>query len=127
MSEANAKDSSQPSIQKTLDLLDPEKYYFGMKLGTVEDGWVTAASLVENGGKMLFEQLDLAKARYEMDNRSVGMSMPGTYGWAVGGPAVACYVLARRVPDISPENVALRFGGDRVEVALVRERFAVLP
>lgn len=116
-------------LGETLKLLEPERYHFDLKPRPSEGGYETVFSLVRDGGRPLALLMGRARARWGLGGRDSALAQVGGYAWGVGGPAVASYVLSRRVPDVSPENVALRFdaGGGLSEVALIRQRFAVLP
>jgi hypothetical protein len=129
----NAAGSHDPPLRKTLDLVDREKYYFDLKLGAPDGApggaYETVDSLTRDGGRALARLMGLAQTRWKLSNRDAALAVVGEYAWGVGGPAIACYVLSRRVPDISPENVALRHDADEGlwEAALLRGRFAALP
>lgn len=129
MRAANIGARSDPPFQETLKLVDPEKYYFELKPGPTERSYETVDSLLRDGGVSLARRMEQARSKWSLSGRDAALFMVGTYAWSVGGPAIACYVLSRRVPDVSPENVALTFDGDGglSEVSLRSERFAVLP
>ena len=121
-----AKESSAAPPGETLRLLSSNGYRFGLKLGGTPEGWTTAEVLASDR-KLLAEQTARLGERRDLSKRDAGLYVLGSYAWGVGGSAIGCHVLSRRVPDISPENVAVRFDGGSCEAALVRERFAVLP
>lgn len=129
MSETNIGSRPASPFRETLKRVDPEKYYFGLNPSPSEGSRETVDSLVRDGGKALAARMEQARSKWSLSARDAALFMIGTYAWGVGGPAIACYVLARRVPDISPQNVALTFNGDGglSEAALRVERFAVLP
>jgi hypothetical protein len=116
-------------LRETLRLIDPDRYYFELKPGPSERSYETVGTLVRDGGQSLSKRMEQARAKWKLSVRDAALFMVGTYAWGVGGPAIACYVLSRRVPDISPENLALTFdgGGGLSEVALRSGRFAALP
>jgi len=123
---AGDKESSAASPGRPPRLLASNGYRFGPKLGAPAEGWTTAEVLASDR-KLLAEQTACLGERRDLSKRDAALYVLGSYAWGVGGPAIACHVLSRRVPDISPENVAVRFDGGYCEAALVRERFAVLP
>ena len=129
MKGSNTTATHAPPLEETLKLLDPEKYYFDLKPRPSGDEYETIDSLVRDDGRSLARLIEQAQARWGWSQRDSALTTIGGYAWRVGGPAIACYVLSRRVPDISPENVALRFDTDGgiSEAALIHQRFAVLP
>ncbi|BBL80957.1 hypothetical protein RxyAA322_28110 [Rubrobacter xylanophilus] len=119
---------SRSPLSEALRLINPERHYFGMRTGAVEGGeWVAATTLVSDGG-LVGRQLERAQDRWGLRRREAAAYLVGSYAWGVGGPAVAAYVLARRIPDLSPENVHVRLdeGGGIPEAAVSDERFAAL-
>lgn len=123
------QDVATSPLAETLERVDPEKYYFGMKLGVVGESWRRADSLARDDGEFLAAQMERTRTKWDLNNRDTAISLTGGYAWQVGGPAAVCYVLSRRVPDISPENLALRFDEDGgiAEAAVIGSRFAALP
>lgn len=90
------------------------------------DGWVSMRRLMEDAD-FLREQLALIKGRWDLDNRGSAIGVVGNLVWQVGGAAIFVYATGRRVPDLSPENIALRLAdGDLEEVAFTKDGFAAL-
>ena len=129
MSEANVASRHDSPLREALKLIDPEKYYFDLRFGPPEGAYETVGSLTRDGGEGVARRMEQARTKWGLGARDSALFALGTYAWGVGGPAIALYVLSRRVPDISPENLALRFGegGNFSEVALLRGGFAALP
>lgn len=114
-------------LAETLGLIEPSRYHFGMYLADEVTGLLSARDFV-HGRERLARQLEGVRERWELGRREAAAFIAGSYAWNVGGPAVAAYVLARRAPEISPQNVLLGLDGDGGirEVALARELFATL-
>jgi ferric iron reductase protein FhuF len=127
--EAKAVSRRDSPLRETLGRIDPERYYFALTLGSPEDPYETVGSLTRNRGQSLARRMELVRTKWGLSVRDSALHAVGAYAWGVGGPAIACYVLSRRVPDVSPANVALSFDGNGglSEVALLRPWFAVLP
>ncbi|MCA3748827.1 MAG: (2Fe-2S)-binding protein [Rubrobacter sp.] len=119
---------SRSPLAEALGLIDPERHYFRMRpVAGDGEGWVPATVLTSNE-ELAFRQIRRAQERWDLRRREAAAYLVGSYAWGVGGPAVAAYVLARRVPDLSPENVLVRLdeGGGIPEAAVRTGRFATL-
>jgi hypothetical protein len=68
-----------------------------------------------------------------------GAFFVGHYVWYLAAAAIGCYLAERRVPDLAPEQVALRYSSytweqdgatgtaERIDVRFLSGRFAALP
>lgn len=94
-----------------------------------EPGWTTVAGLARDTD-LLGKMMDCIGRGYGMDNPAYsGTSLLRGYLWRMLTPAVAALLVERRLPDLSAENVALRFGesGFAEDAAFIGLRFFVLP
>lgn len=94
-----------------------------------EPGWVAAADLVADG-ELLDNLLRRVGQEYGTDRRSVaGTFFLRNYLWRMLVPAVASFLIERRLPDLGVGNVALRFdgGGYAAGLAFLEGCFAALP
>jgi hypothetical protein len=92
-------------------------------------GWITAAGLICDHG-LLEELLSRIERGCGAGERAyAGTSMLRSYLWRILTPAVAVFLLERRLPDLRAENVALRFGetGFAEGLAFPAPRFLALP
>ncbi|MBX6764850.1 MAG: hypothetical protein IRY88_14425 [Rubrobacteraceae bacterium] len=113
-------------LTETLGLIEPSRYRFGMRLADGTAGLLPAHELIHDR-ELLARQLEGAMGRWNLNRREAATFMAGSYAWSVGGPAAAAYVLARRAPDVSPQNVLIGMeDGGILQVALARELFAAL-
>ncbi|ABG03391.1 conserved hypothetical protein [Rubrobacter xylanophilus DSM 9941] len=114
-------------LAEALGRVDPDRHRFRMRAGASGEGWVVAAELVSDAA-LAGRQIQRARSRWGLRRREAAAYLVGSYAWGVGGPAAAAYVLARRVPDLSPQNVLVRLdeGGGIPEAALCGGRFAAL-
>lgn len=110
------------------------------ELGACEPGWFPASTLVAQGSPELAEGLTRVVAQHPgAERRVAGSFFAGEYAWWVPAAAVAAYLAERRVPDLSLDNVALRYRtytwtedgesgeAERIDVRLISGRFAALP
>jgi hypothetical protein len=117
--------------------LDPHSLAAG--LGDPEPGWFLAAALCDAASGRLAEGLAHATRRHpNAERRAAGAFFVGHYAWYLAGAAIGSYLAERRIPDLSPANVALRYStytwhaGDQsgqaesMEVRFVRGHFAAL-
>lgn len=109
-------------------------------LGPLEDGWILARDFMRKESAALIQALaHQAINDPHMDARTRGSYLIGEYGWYVPAAAINAYLAEHRVPDLSPDNVALRLmtytwhAGDasgqaeRIDVRFLSGRFAALP
>jgi hypothetical protein len=94
-----------------------------------EPGWVRVDGLAADGD-LLEDTMDrIGRAYGEGGRPFTGTSLTRGYLWRMLTPAVAAFLLERRLPDLRAGSVALRFGGDGsvADVAFAGDTFAVLP
>lgn len=109
-------------------------------IGAQTEGWFCAAELLCEGSSRLADCLARQAIQHpNMESRTKGSYFLGEYAWYMPAAAIAAYVFEQRVPDLSPDNIALRFvrytwreGGesgeaDRIEVRFLSGRFTCLP
>lgn len=101
--------------------------YLFARLGKPDgDGWIPMSRLAEDG-KLVREQLRLVKEKWNLKNRDAAIGVVGGLAWQAVGATLFVYATERRVPDLSPDNVMLRFvDGGLAEVAFVESRFAAI-
>jgi hypothetical protein len=117
--------------------LDP---YLIAEAGDLEPGWFRAADLPSVDGAQLGIGLAHAIADYPgAEARVAGAFFVGHYVWYLAAAAIGCYLAERRVPDLAPEQVALRYSSytweqdgatgtaERIDVRFLSGRFAALP
>jgi hypothetical protein len=117
--------------------LDP---YLYTDVGDLEAAWVRADELARVDTPYLDQGLALSVARYPgAERRVAGAFFIGHYVWYLAAAAIGSYLAERRVPDLAPTNVALRYGtftweedgktgvSERIDVRFLSGRFAALP
>ncbi|MDX2160434.1 MAG: ferric iron reductase [bacterium] len=108
--------------------------------GTLTEGWFLASELLQPDSQRLADALTRQAANHpHMDARTKGSYFLGEYAWYLPAAAIAAYLAEGRVPDLSLEQVALRWSrytwhyegesgeADRLEVRFVSGQFACLP
>jgi hypothetical protein len=121
-----------------LNALDAEMV--GATPGELGAGWFRADTLLREGSPELRDGLARQAARYPgMERRTAGAFFVNRYAWDVFAGAAGAYLAERRVPDLAPENLALRFQSssweedgetgvsERIDVCFMSGRCAVLP
>jgi hypothetical protein len=116
-----------------------DAHTFAADLGDPEPGWFAATALYAADGTHLTEGLAHAIRQYpNADRRTAGAFFVGHYAWYLAGAAICAYLAERRIPDLSPEHVALRYStytwqaGDQsgevesMDVRFVHRHFAAL-
>jgi ferric iron reductase protein FhuF len=109
-------------------------------IGPVEPDWFHAAILLDAQSPLLQIVLDRQAANHpHTEARTKASFFIGEYAWYVAASAVGAYLVDKRVPDLSIENVALRFQrytwhegdesgeADRIEVRYRSTRCVALP
>lgn len=94
-----------------------------------EPGWIRVDELATDRDLLTGIMDRIGRACGEDGRPFTGTSLLRGYLWRMLRPAVAAFLLERRVPDLRAGSVALRFGGDGSveDVAFAGESFAVLP
>jgi ferric iron reductase protein FhuF len=78
-----------------------------------EAGWLEVTALTSDRTTHLQELFARVVKRFPTnDKRAPAALWFGHYAFAVEAVAIACYLAARRVPDMTPEKVAVRFDAD---------------
>lgn len=92
--------------------------------------WLSAADLAAESSSHIGELLRRVLSKYKAD----GLHPPaalwfGHYAYAVEIVSIACFMIERRVPDLSPENIHIHFDeiGDVAVIAWTGRSFAALP
>lgn len=124
----------------TLDRVGALSEGLTAELGPLDAGWLPAAALLDPDSPELAEALAQSVARYPgAEPRVSGAFFINTYAWYMPAVAIAAYLAAGRVPDLTPENVALRYQtytwhygdesgeSERIDVRFLSGRFATLP
>jgi ferric iron reductase protein FhuF len=94
------------------------------------DAWTLATELADPASERLERSLRRMGVNVKTADRLVMMSLFfGSYVWQLASAAIGSYLISQRVPDLSPENVAVHIGDDgRVdEIRFLGGGFAALP
>jgi hypothetical protein len=118
-------------LASTVEGITAINEYLNVQLAPpVGDGWVTVEELIADRSPLREELLARIRRRYHTDDRHfVAMTFFGATIWQVVVASIASYLTARRVPQLNPANVMLRWDADgwADTVAIVNARFAALP
>ncbi|MEL6309883.1 MAG: hypothetical protein AAFQ52_17205 [Chloroflexota bacterium] len=112
-----------------------------VSIGKVESsGWFSPMDLMRADDETLTQFLAKQTTQHpEMDARTRGSYFIGDYSWYLPMVAIGAYLTERRVPNISPDNVCVRYSpytwhyngesgeAERMEVRLLHGHFACLP
>jgi ferric iron reductase protein FhuF len=116
-----------PPLETTLARVAARSAQWAVRIGwPAEPGWLDAAGVRER----LDGLMAVLGVRYgTTDQTLTGTFFLSTYVRAVVGAALVSLATERRVPDVSSENLAFRFGPDGMvhELALALPSFAALP
>jgi hypothetical protein len=117
--------------------VDTEAY---ADIGALEASWFTAVGLCDAQTILLDDALTRQAKHYpHMEARTRGAYFIGEYSWYMPQAAIGAYLLRKRVPDLSAENIALRYStytwhedsesgeAERIDVRFLSGRFACLP
>lgn len=105
-----------------------EGLYLFARLGVPpeDDGWISMRGLLSDKD-FLRECIGLYRKKWDLDNRTSAIGFVGNIVWQAGGAALLLYATERRVPDLSPRNIAFRLPeGGVEEAAFTTGRFAAL-
>lgn len=127
-------------ISATLVRMAALDAYLMAEIGPHEPGWFYADDLLHNPTSALAEGLARQSAHYRTaERRTCGSFFIGDYAWYMPAAAIASYLAERRVPDLAPSNMALRYRtctweedgqtgeSERLDVRFLNGRFAALP
>jgi hypothetical protein len=131
---------TQTLLAETIARVTALDNYLYTDVGDLEAGWVRADELARADSSHLDQGLALSVARYPgAERRVAGAFFIGHYVWYLTVAAIGSYLSERRVPDLAPTNVALRYGtftweengeageSERIDVRFLSGRFAALP
>lgn len=121
-------------LNETLAKLRALGEWYAASAGPIDDwaGWTWASAYACNDFAAFQPKLDEAMRGPVPDKRMHGAGLFGQYAWLAVASAMACYLLDRRVPDLSPGGMAYRTvkhgdGEDMTELRYLRARFFCLP
>lgn len=104
---------------------------FDVRVGPLPDAaWILTTELATPGAPHLERLLTAAQAHYDITDRKIAVSFfLNGYSWALAAASLGCYLLERRVPDLTPSRVGLHFGptGRATGVTYTDGRFWALP
>ena len=105
--------------------------YINLQIGQPKgEGWYSHADLGRGDSSQLAGLLECLGARINCHDRQFGATaFISSYSWQMTAAGIGSYLMVRRVPDFSPENVRLHFD-DNVwhdQLALAEGRFFALP
>jgi ferric iron reductase protein FhuF len=119
-----------PRVQETLTQVASLNDYLNVQLGTPEgDDWFTPAAFLEDETVLELLWTRTSAEAKTADRAYLKQSVFGSYIWLLTVSGIGTYLLARRIPDLSAENVVLHVDdkGWIDELALLTPRFACLP
>lgn len=132
--------TSVPLAATLADISALDGQYLSTTIGGVAPGWFPANHLVGASSPALEEGLERQRNHYPCaDRRTCGSFFINIYAWYVFAPAIAAYLVTRRVPDLAPANMALQYRtytweeagetgeSERIDVRFLSGRFATLP
>lgn len=109
-------------------------------IGLCEASYFLAIDLIENRASLLEHALARQAKNYPtMDSRTQASYFVGQYSWYVPAVAIATFLTHNRVPDLAPDNLAIRYRtyrwhhgehsgeAQRIDVRFLSGRFACLP
>jgi hypothetical protein len=113
---------------------------FSVDIGQLDTDRYKASDFANPELRFVKEALARQDLRFPgIDKRTSGAFLLGNYAWYVPVPAIASYLVERRVPDLSPENIGLRNEifkweengesgeNERLHIRFLSNRFAALP
>lgn len=131
-------DSDHP-LQQTFTRITERSGYIRPRLGhpAGEAGWIAPADLFAPHAPSLAALIDATHRRLRTEAPTVtGGVLIQEYQWPLLATAVAAFLADRRVPDLRPEHIQLRFPPEESEgeaheqgdrIAFLSGRFVVLP
>jgi ferric iron reductase protein FhuF len=84
-------------------------------------GWISVAELTAEGGVLLPEVLRASGIHHKAkpdDQQAPASLWLGEYAFFIMAGAVASYMASQRIPDLSPENMSIRFDEDGEPAAI---------
>lgn len=123
-------DLCDPVLVRTFEKLagTMRDLYVPAGLGAPEgEGWFSVGEIVEAPGPFVLARLEESGARTAPEVRDTAIDLAGDVPWRAWAAPILLYAAERRTPDLSPENVLLRYeAGYLGEVAFRSQRFAAL-
>ncbi|MEM7343008.1 MAG: ferric iron reductase [Chloroflexota bacterium] len=118
-------------LQATFSRVKELSEYVKVELGTPTDaGWVEPPALfTPSSEKMNTLMVNMQKRLKTKSTRIVGSSLLQAYNWPLIAASIACYLVDKRVPDLSVSNIRVQFSDEEEVTALAFHvgRFAALP
>ncbi len=93
-------------------------------------GWVAPTELFAPASERLATLISAARQRLRTSaGNTIGSALLQGYQWPIIATSIACYLLDRRVPDLTISNVRLHplDDGEMDEIALLQPAFTALP
>lgn len=120
------QDGSEGDLRDTLDRVAQLHSSWGLRAGPDDSRWVSATELPTRLDELLWS---VARHYHTPDRTVAGAFWIGGYTARIAGPALCALLTERRTPDVSMDNVFLRFDhrGYVAEAALDKPRWAGLP
>ncbi|MEM7125979.1 MAG: hypothetical protein AAF702_06615 [Chloroflexota bacterium] len=122
---------SEHPLTQSLSRINQVEEYFKARLGVPDDGdWLEPTTLFAHSSGRLNEwRRETAKLLRTKSRNMIGSSILQCYHWPVIVAPIGCFLVDRRVPCLSPDNLQVRLGeeGEVEEVAFVTGRFMALP
>lgn len=127
-------------LRETLSALENLTGQF-YDIGELENpAWFPSTDLINLNSPVLDQSLARQTVRYSgMDARTQASFFVNEFSWYFTEAAIGSYLMAKRVPDLSAENIVLRFStyiwhedgesgeAERLDVRFLSGRFACLP
>jgi len=123
-------------LRQTFARISQVNRYIQARLGDADEaGWIAPTDLFAPGSISLQRMVDVAQRRLRTEaGNIIAGAVLQEYQWPLLSSAIASFLVERRVPDMSPENVRLWLPSEASKAQGVHEsivyccgRFAVLP
>lgn len=125
-------------LHQTFARISQLSEYICARLGQCDEtDWVAPLDLFAQGSEQLTAMISATHRRLRTEAATMtGGALIQEYQWPLISTAMACFLVDRRVPDLHPENVSLRFPPEEEEgetgehperIAFASGRFAALP
>lgn len=120
----------EETFAKLATLRDDRKNWLLTQTDSQSDSWLSAADLAAESSPHIKNLITRAHSEYKSDSlRPAAMLWFGHYAYAIEVIVFTCFLIERRVPDLSPKNIQLRFdkAGEVDSIAWTGCKFAALP
>ncbi|MBX3084522.1 MAG: (2Fe-2S)-binding protein [Anaerolineae bacterium] len=119
------------TLADTFERLKALSSYINLQIGQpTGDGWYSHSDLARSDSPHLATLLERIRTKIGCDDRQFGATaFISSYSWQMTAASIGCYFTARRVPDLSPDNLRMHFD-DNVwhdQLAFLEGRFYALP